>query len=139
MTNSNIHNATGRINLIELFSPEAGLVLLPAAVVRQLFRQQDTITVTLHFEQEGGEEWLTLSDAARRHVRDMPQDEPGRALISAKSRIERACKSGHLRYRGEGRSRRIDPQSLDVWRLRQRERDAEKADEWASGREGPRT
>jgi hypothetical protein len=71
--------------------------------------------------------WITSAEAARLHVTDMRpalDDEDARALLlAAKKRISRACQSGQVRCTGVGFDRRVDPDSLDAWRIHMRQRD----------------
>lgn len=106
---------------------ELGIVLIPSLIMDRL-RAQGRLEYTITFATgaTGAEPgWLTVSDAARLHLDDVA----GLDLPQAKSRIHYACERGRIRSVGTGRDRRIDPVSLNAWRLAQRERDLDRADE----------
>jgi hypothetical protein len=65
------------------------------------------------------EGWLTHAKAARRYVKGMSPLAVG--FENAKSRISKAYSKG-LKSTGKGKTRRIDPQSLDAMILRDRDR-----------------
>jgi hypothetical protein len=61
--------------------------------------------------------WLTVGGAAAK----LQQDLPWLSESAAKVRVSRACSAGKLTCEGVGAARRIDPESLDAWRLRVRD------------------
>jgi hypothetical protein len=70
-----------------------------------------------------GEAWLTVTEAARLARSDFPHLD----LEAMKVRITRAGNTGDIVTNGKtGRARRIERQSLDAWRLQQRNRDLDK-------------
>jgi hypothetical protein len=104
------------------------MVLLPAAMVDHL-RGTGLPSVTLRIDLHRADpsqtqpEWLTVTEAAKRHLDDVD----GMTLARAKVKISRACEAGLIIARGRGRDRRVDPVSLDSWRLTERERDLNQA------------
>lgn len=65
-------------------------------------------------------EWLTVTEAGRLVMTDFPH----LGLEPAKVRVSRAASAGHVTTNGRaGRDRRIERQSLDAWRLAERNRD----------------
>jgi hypothetical protein len=73
-------------------------------------------------------EWLTVTEAARLLIKDLP----GLALEQARARVSVSASRGSFRTNGQLREkRRIDRDSFATWRLAQRDKDldAEDADE----------
>ena len=103
----------------QLCDSEGRLILLPSAMVA-LFRAMGmaslTVTVSLG-AAESVEPWLTLTQAAQRHLDDVD----GMTFSKARMRITRACASGAIVSRAERSARRIDPTSFAAWRLKARE------------------
>lgn len=112
---------------VQLADSLGRLILIPAATVQALIAaglESISLDVPLPGARQGGE-WLTVTEAARLHLGDLP----GISLENAKSKISRACESGKIRSRGERTLRRIDPISFDAWRLAQREADCDRHEE----------
>ena len=102
------------------------LVLLPAATVAHLRAQGITsVVVTLNLAPEQPpRRWLTVTEAAQLHMTDVD----GLTLENAQVRITRACNAGRVHCDGKGAQRRIEPNSLDAWRLAERERNLSRHD-----------
>jgi hypothetical protein len=105
------------------------IVLIPSILADTLGAVSEEITLTLKRPRTNGarpESWLTLSDAAERHVNDVD----GLNTESARKRVRKAGLSGEFETNGKsGRELRIDPTSFGAWRLRQREADLRRRDE----------
>ncbi len=69
--------------------------------------------------------WLTTSDAARRLCQQMDNT---MTFEAAKTRISKACSKGIVSSEGGGRDRRINPQSLDAYILKCRNKGLEMED-----------
>ena len=67
---------------------------------------------------------LTGTAAARLLMKDIPR----LTLDKARSRVSTAAGEGDFKSSGTGRNRRIDPESFDAWRLKQRDRDLDLED-----------
>ena len=123
MPTSSIADILAPASFCQLTDAEGRLILLPAATVDH-FRQAGHSTVTLTIALDPGRParparpWLTLREAATLHVTDVD----GMNLHRAEVKIGRACDSGAVKSERIGQKRRIEPDSLDAWRLAERER-----------------
>lgn len=114
-----IPETTAPTHYVELTDREGRLVLLPLATVRSLRSVgQTSITMTIDLTSEPSQPWLTVTEAARLHLEDVD----GMTLERAKVKICRACEQGIVLSNGKGIQRRIEPNSLAAWRLKERER-----------------
>lgn len=132
-----IPETTALSHFVELADSQGRLVLLPRVMVDTMRTTGQTsiaLTINLTAEPqqarptgfiaetrttvESPRPWLTVSEAARLHLNDVD----GITLAAAKVKISRACQQGKIISTGEGFRRRIDPVSLDAWRLAERER-----------------
>ena len=113
-------------NFVELADAEGRLVLLPATTIEALRKRGITqITITVQIPPETPvDAWLTVTQAAGMHLEDVS----GMDLPSAKSIISRECKDGKIVATGNGRERRIEPNSFAAWRLSRRERSLDASD-----------
>lgn len=104
----------------QLIDAEGRLRLIPAAEVAALLARGITsVTSTISLiPAKPPREWLTIAEAGRAHVDDVD----GLNVDSARQRVLRAIEAGKVRSEGASTRRRIDPDSLDVWRLAQREK-----------------
>ncbi|MFO0839579.1 MAG: hypothetical protein U1D55_13770 [Phycisphaerae bacterium] len=72
------------------------------------------------------EQWLTVTQCAELLAKDLPSID----LAKAKARVSKAASSRKLTTNGKARDeRRIEQQSFDAWRLQQRDRDLDAADD----------
>ena len=69
--------------------------------------------------------WLTVTDAARLLMHDVPSLD----LAKARSRISTAAGRKEFNFAGAREDRRIEPHSFDSWRIKQRDRDLDQEDE----------
>jgi len=70
--------------------------------------------------------WLTVTHVAKLLVKDMSCDN----LKTAQSRVSIAVSRGFIRSNGrKGQQRLLDPMSVDAWRLTQRDKLSDAADE----------
>ena len=108
------------IHFDQLADMDGYLVLLPAARVSALLaRGVTSITSTISLiPDKPPREWITLAEAARRHVDDVD----GLDVECARYRIARAIKAGKIDAKGEGTHRRIEPDNFDAWCLAQRKK-----------------
>lgn len=126
------------VSLVEVHDHLGRLLLVPAVtleVLRQAGEAVATFCVPLSqlstarhsvpANRPSPANWLTLKVAAARHLDDV---DTRRTIAAAKSAIHRAIANGRIRASGNGNNLRIDPESLDVWRLKQRERNLARAD-----------
>lgn len=122
------------VSCAEVYDDAGRLILIPTATVAALRNAGETVAVfRIPLAQLGGQSraaadapasWLTLKEAAARHLTDVD----GRSTLSAaKSAVHRAIRADRIRAMGAGPTLRIDPESLDVWRLTQRERGLDRA------------
>lgn len=123
-----IHQTDAATKYSQLCDTEGRLVLLPSAVVDWLRAQgKNTITLTVGLGLDvPAAEWLTVTEAAEKL---MDEDVDGLTLDSAKKRVTRACDRGTVTATGEGHRRRIDPISLNAWRLDQRNQNLKDLDD----------
>lgn len=113
-------------HFVELADAEGRLILLPAATVRALRAiGQSSITVTVSLTSDPAQPWLTVTEAARLHMTDVD----GMTLEVAKAKVSRACRTDRFACEGEGSRRRIEPRTFDAWRLSERERNLDAADD----------
>lgn len=125
-----VHETVAQVHFIELTDAEGRLFLVPAATVNALrLAGLSSVTVTIGLTSEPPQRWLTVTEAARQHLDDVD----GLTLTVAKAKVSRACREGKIASTGEGTARRIDPTSLAAWRLAERERNLERADEAEGG------
>ena len=68
--------------------------------------------------------WLTVTQAARKHLNDVD----GITITRAKNKIYYACRHRLIQSHGFGHDRRIDPVSFGNWRLTQREKNLKRCD-----------
>lgn len=117
---------------------DAGRVwLAPTATVEHFLSQGITsipIIVKFAAPAAASRPLMTLTEAARAHLADMPpvgdtEAEQRRALNRARVRVSRACDRGEILGRWMSGKRLIDPTSLDAWRLKMRERELAAEDE----------
>jgi len=109
----------------QLSDDQGRLVLLPKAVVTALRRAgMASVNLTVSLNDEAPRKWLTLSEATRAHLDDVDGITPN----SAKVKIYRACKKGEFISEGAGSDRRIEPNSFEAWRLKEREVDLDRCD-----------
>ena len=117
---------TAPVNFVELLTENGTLVLIPRVVYDRL-KDQDEIVLKVplsrHYTEKEG--WLTVGEAATKHM----QDVDGLSLETARVRISRAATKGRFKAEGVGKERRIDPISFDAWRLEQRERSLDSLDD----------
>lgn len=109
------------IDFEQLVDAEGRIRLLPAAEVAAI-RAKGLAFVelgTINLSDTESPEWITCGEAARLHLNDCD----GLELEAARRRIDRAIAAGKIRARGEGLKKRIDPVTLNAWRLEQRERE----------------
>lgn len=67
--------------------------------------------------------WITVGEAARRHLADVDD----LTLGTAKTKISRAASAGHIATNGEkGNARRLESDSVDAWRLAEREKELDR-------------
>ena len=78
-----------------------------------------------HAEPEAATEWLTVTNAAKLLLKDVPSLD----LAKARSRISTAAGRKEFTFNGTRKDRRIEPVSFDAWRLKQRDRDLDAEDE----------
>ncbi len=114
------------VEFAQLTDSQGILLLIPAAT---LAHYQALGLTRLHFDVCIGDNpdrqgWLTVTQAARQHLEDVP----GMTLAQATAKISRACDTQKILASGNGRDRRIEPTSFDAWRLAQRERELDRAD-----------
>jgi hypothetical protein len=114
------------IEFVQLTDSQGILLLIPAAIVAHY---KALGMSRLHFDVSIGnsparEGWLTVTQAARQHLEDIP----GMTLAQATAKISRACDTHKILSGGHGRDRRIEPTSFDAWRLAQRDRELDRAD-----------
>ena len=101
-----------------------------AAAQRAALRGHDRITVPELFLRPvvaPSDIGLTLADAAREHLDDVPPfdaSDESNQLDAARKRIKRACDAGTIRCEMRDGRLRIDPASFAAWRLRYREQTA---------------
>lgn len=118
------------VSCAEVYDEAGRLLLIPTATLAALRNAGETVaTFRVSLTQLGGPnrapidappDWLTLKQAAAQHLGDV---DSRRTLAAAKSAIHRAIEAGRIRATGAGTALRIDPESLNAWRLTQRERD----------------
>ena len=113
------------IELVWCTDSEGRPIGLPASTAAYMrSRGITTLATTILLDPEApATPWLTVSEAARAHLEDVPpfeDDELERELNRAKAKISTACKAGHIDCTGSGHSRRIDPASFNEWRIQQR-------------------
>lgn len=72
-----------------------------------------------------GDDWYTVSDAAR----ELLQDVDGLDMASAGMRVNRAVNRGEIVAVGHGRDRRIDPATFAMWLRSERRKAADREDE----------
>lgn len=114
-----IPETTASAHFVELADSQGRLVLLPRATVDALLSAgQTTVELTISLTTEPPRPWLTVTEAARLHLNDVD----GITLEVAQAKVSRACRESKIVSVGEGTRRRIDPVSLDAWRLAERER-----------------
>ena len=78
-----------------------------------------------HAEPEAATEWLTVTNAAKLLLKDVPSLD----LAKARSRISTAAGRKEFTFNGTRKDRRIEPVSFDAWRLKQRDRDLDSEDD----------
>lgn len=120
------HVTQASIDFVQVTDSQGILLLVPAAVLAHyqalgLTRLHFDVCIGEHPDRQG---WLTVTQAARQHLEDIP----GMTLAQATAKISRACDTHKILASGNGRDRRIEPTSFDAWRLAQRERELDRAD-----------
>lgn len=106
------------IELVSVADEHGRAFFIPKATFEFFIQQGLTsAVVTLSFLSKPARKWLTLADAAKLVQTDID----GIEFDAARMKVRRACDSGAVIVSGSGRDRRIDPVSLDAWRLAQRE------------------
>jgi len=133
VADSIIPETTAVAHFVELADSDGRLVLLPRATVHALRAMgQQSLTITLNLTDHSPKRWLTVTEAAEQHLADLPpaanEKERRRQLLTARANISRACSQGQIKCVGDGQSRRLDPDSLAAWRLKQRDRYLQAAD-----------
>jgi len=118
---------TASIDFIPLTDSRGILVLIPAVVFEHCRAVgMATLHLDVPIDVSGSRPgWLTVTEAARQHLEDID----GITLGQATAKISRACDARKILAVGHGRERRIDPVSFGAWRLAQRERELDRADE----------
>lgn len=102
------------------------LLLVPVDTLKELRSQGITeIVFRVRLANARSDNWLTVTEAARLHQNDVD----GLSLEHASVKITRGCNSSAIHSTGNGRQRRIDPASLNAWRLVEREKDLDRMDE----------
>jgi hypothetical protein len=121
-----MEGASANIAVTELLDAEGRLFLVPTALVSTWQAQGlDTVTVTIRLNAaKPARPWLTVSEAARLHIDDVDGMNLHRAIV----KISRACNAGRIASEGAAFKRRLEPNSLDAWRLAEREKDLARAD-----------
>ena len=92
MLPTTIPDTSAPTQYVQLADSLGRLILIPAATVQALLAaglESISLDVPLPGARQGGE-WLTVTEAARLHLGDLP----GISLENAKSKISRACESG---------------------------------------------
>ena len=115
------------IEFVQLADSEGRLLLLPTATVEHyLAAGVALLNLSVNLQPDRApREWLTATEAAKLHLSDVD----GMTLQRAQVRITRACAAGHLIFDGTSTRRRIEPNSLDSWRLAAREKNLDKTDD----------
>ena len=130
--NDDLKLTSALADCVQVTDDEGRLWFCPAATVNHfLARGITSLPVTINFKvaSEPNRPWMTLTDAARAHMADLPpferddEAEQRRAMNLARVRVSRACDRGEIVCRGPAGKRLIEPTSLDAWRLRMRDAD----------------
>lgn len=82
------------------------------------------VLAVIQTAEPAGQEWLTVSEAARL----LQTDIDGLEFANAAGRISQAIRSRRFTVEGTNSRRRIDPTSFAAWRLQQRERNLARSD-----------
>ena len=116
-----------RTDYMQVADSDGRLWLIPAATRNHLLANGiSSLTVTIGLNPaQPPQPWLTVSEAARLHVSDVD----GINLRAATMKIPRACTKGQIVCSGTNSRRRIEPNSLDAWRLEQREKNLDRRDQ----------
>lgn len=119
MVTRSVPETTALAHFVELADAEGRLLLLPVATVDVMLAAGITsLDLRVSLIGEPTEAPLTITEAARLHLDDVD----GMTMATAKAKISRACRERKMISTGSGSSRRINPTSLRVWRLAERER-----------------
>lgn len=114
------------VDFAQLLDEAGRPVLLYGPWVRHMLAAgQSSITLNISLvPAQPARPWLTVREAASVLKGDLEWI----SLAAAEERVRRGCSSGKLSSTGSGTKRRIDPISLDAWRLSQRDAESDKAD-----------
>lgn len=120
-----LHETTALTNYVQVCDQDGHLLLVPSVWIEQLATAGvEQIVATIRVPRPAGT-WLTLTDAARRHIEGdvsppVDADDAKRQLDAARKRLRRAVAAGEIVSDAEGR---LNQTSLDAWRLSFRESD----------------
>lgn len=127
MDTISVAHVGSNVNYVPITDSE-GRTILVAEGALAVWRAQGRDSIDLHIalSPAGERRWLTTTEAAALHVHECGElgDDTAlhaSSLKTASMRILRACRAGVIRSRGDGRDRRIDPDSLATWRLDERD------------------
>lgn len=108
-----ITNAT--VGLVPIQDADGNLLFVHPFTYQTYRRRNPTAVPVVLLLGETPADWLSVPDAARLHLEDIP----GQTLAAVKMAIRRAIEEGRIRHNGkEGHDRRLDPESVDAFRLR---------------------
>jgi hypothetical protein len=119
---TSLPHVVGATTYVQVADDHGRLVLLPAAMVAALQAQGKT-HIDLHLAiPPRSRETLTLRDAVRLYMKDMPHLSPA----AARTHVFRACRKGEIEVFTIDGKQHLDATSFRAWRLLRRDQELDR-------------
>ncbi len=130
MSTDNIPQVCAHVKYESAYDELGRAYLIPSATAEHLLNKGITTwTPTLTIAGQRPTAWLTVTEAAellRTDIDGLSAEDIG--LAHAKGRIAAGIQNNQFTITGSRSTRRIEPNTFNAWRLRQREREERKLD-----------